>query len=191
MRILLSIFFICVVFILPAQSFSKEDYKTVKEEGDFLNGKKNDIWKEYYKNNILKSIGEYVPASPDKIIIFDPDKNLETLKVDTFNLKIELSKNGSFKKGQWKYFYPDGKLESIENYIPFFYCRPAIALDPTTNNPIVSYRNPSAELNGKQISFHYNGKVKYEADCVNGQFKYQKFFDENGNLESEEKTGTK
>jgi antitoxin component YwqK of YwqJK toxin-antitoxin module len=191
MRIVLSIFFICLAILLPAQPFSKEDHKTVKEEGDYLNGKKNDIWKEYYKNNILKSIGEYVPAGPDRIVIVDPDKNLESMKVDTFALKIELSKTGSFKKGQWKYFYPDGKIESIENYVPFYYCRPVATLDPRTNEPILSYAKPAAELNGKQISFHYNGKIKYEAEYVYGQVNYQKYFDENGNLESEEKGGTK
>lgn len=191
MRIVLSIAFIYLAAFLPAQTFSNDDRKTVKEEGDHLNGKKNDIWKEYYKNNVLKSIGEYVPAGPDRVVIIDPDKILESMKIDTFALKIELSKNGSFKKGQWKYFYPDGKIESIENYVPFYYCRPLTTLDPHTNEPTVSYNKPASELHGKQISFHHSGKIKYEADYVYGQVKYQKYFDENGNLASEEKGGTK
>ncbi len=191
MRSVIVIFLLLHMLVLPAQNFSKDDYRTVKEEGDFLNGKKNDIWKEYYKNNILKSIGEYEPASPERIIIVDPDKSLETVKLDTTNLKIELAKNLSLKKGQWKYFYPDGKLESVENFIPCFYCVLYTTIDAKTSQPILSHNAPEAAFHGKQMGFHYNGKTRSEAEYKNGNLVYVKYYDETGKLEIEEKGGTK
>lgn len=191
MRTVIFTYLFLLSIVMSAQTFTKADYETYKEEGDYLNGKKTDIWKEYFKNNNLKSIGEYVPASPDKIVIIDPDKNLESVNVDTTNLKIELSKDISFKKGQWKYFFPDGTLQAIENYVPLHYCRPSATMDPNTYKPVISYTMPGAELHGKQMIFYHNGKLKQEAEYFYGTFKYEKFYDETGKLESEEKAESK
>jgi len=181
--------FILLFFIgemIYAQSYTKEELQTVKEEGDSLNGRRNDLWKEFYADKKLKSVGEYIPGGPDMIIIQDPDRALEKANTDTMSLKIEIAKYSSFKKGEWRYYWPNGKLMGIENYLPVFYCTVQLELDATGATRF-SYNKPASWLHGLQQSFFENGKLKYEAKYVNGNYIYERHYDEKGNLESEEK----
>ena len=72
-------------------------------EGEYLNGEKHGLCKEYYKNNKLRLEGEYIYGKRWNIKIYDP----------ITNLTYELKKG----KGYIKDFDNDGKLRFEGEYL--------------------------------------------------------------------------
>ena len=83
-------------------------YNKFDEIGEYINGKKVGLHKEYHKNGKLKIVGNY-------------GNNKKRGEWKRFykngKLKIIGNYNNNNKKGEWKWYYEDGKLMYQANYI--------------------------------------------------------------------------
>lgn len=106
--------------------FLKNDKSKIEKEGEYLNNRKNGIWKTYYPNGVLKSEITYVNNRPNGYakIYYENGKLSEegiwkgTKWVGSYNYYYENGKKAyewSFndkgkRSGVQKYYYESGKL---------------------------------------------------------------------------------
>ena len=106
-------------------------------------GKRQGLWKEYYPNGELRSIGKYLNSiMVDEWKFYFEDKRIEM--VGSYNKKGK-------KVGEWLWYYPDGSPLTIENYV-----------DGDLDGPYVEYDEEGKELSkGEYIVGEKDGAWVY------------------------------
>lgn len=139
-------------------------------EGNYVNATQEGEWKWYRRNGKIKQIAFYKEGKLEGVDMFF-DENGDTLTTGTY-------KNGR-QEGIWKY-YEKGKLIETANYKNglkdgyFYYFYP-------DGKTAIRQQYERDELREEKYYFP-NGKLKYEAEYVDGVYLLLAHYDSTGNI---------
>ena len=111
---------------------------TLFREGNCIDGKKEGLWQNYYKDGGLASEGNYIDGNKEGLWEFDYDKGI--------NIQILRTKGNYIdgkKEGLWEWYHDTGQLKSKGN-------------------------NKDGKLDGLWESYDENGELKYSWCFKNG-----------------------
>jgi antitoxin component YwqK of YwqJK toxin-antitoxin module len=167
MRTILSYGLVLFLFISCKQEIKRNNYPNGKIEEEYfeVNGKKNGMYKSFYENGIVSSVGEFKFGqmhsdwkyyySTGQLMSIQKYNKGRLIKIDAWNEKNEhVIKNGN---GEIIIYYSNGSPKLINRFI---------------NNM----------LHGKQESWYENGQKESELNYNKGKIISEpKNWDENGN----------
>jgi antitoxin component YwqK of YwqJK toxin-antitoxin module len=147
------------------QSYETLDSSYIeKSEGMLKDGLKTGVWKEWYQNGNLKSVGEYVPYADGMVCFADSTGGL----FDSMAFKKSYATYVSLKKGEWKTYYPTGTVQEICNYLPYVLQTVYAIINPATDAIQFNVTQPEGTLTGKYKAYFENGTLEEEKTYVNG-----------------------
>jgi len=190
---LLFVFLCLLCFFKPATNFSQKINQFDK------NGKRTGIWKKYYPNKRVRYTGQFkkgkevgifkfydITDSKHPVIIKTFFEDSDSLFVQFYTLSGKIQTEGVLNKkmrvGNWKYFYPTGKLMSEENYKDGKLDGEQLVYYPEGQVTEFSiYKN--GLLDGVTSKYASNGTLIEEITYKNGKPNgLAKYFELNGNL---------
>jgi antitoxin component YwqK of YwqJK toxin-antitoxin module len=81
-----------------------ESHNGFKEEGDYLDGVREGIWKHYYSGDILEFEGNFIDGTPD---------GLHKWYYKNGKVSVQGKYVMGMKEGDWKYYTEEGKTYLI------------------------------------------------------------------------------
>jgi antitoxin component YwqK of YwqJK toxin-antitoxin module len=125
-----SVFF---VFIFFTCFFTSENFNAQKINQFNKNKERTGLWKKYHPNKRIRYVGQFkngkeigvfkfydITTSKFPVIVKNFSKNSDSVFVQFYKLSGKIDTKGFLldrkRIGKWTYFYPNGKIMSVENY---------------------------------------------------------------------------
>jgi antitoxin component YwqK of YwqJK toxin-antitoxin module len=177
----------------------------LKEVGEYSSNKRNGYWKAFYEDGKLKGEGDYKDDVGTYTEFFPSGKVMAKGNRESGVIEREGNYLNNKKEGEWKLYFPSGKLYAQGNYqqdVPvgywYYYFDDGtlsssgefsngdkVGVWKTMNkNGTVKSEATYQQGGGEIVEYHANGQVKAKGTLRNGkrQGKWE-FFYENGNKE--------